>query len=150
MIIVKTKEGTNFINDKTFDVIAHDKEVAKIYCGGDGVHSIDFENVESVQYVNDAQPFEYKDDGLELETIKKKLQIYINFAEVVPEYIRRIFDLYRRIGLGAYEFEYINKDEIEDVVKVFNKEKDDALKAWVEFCETHKQMKNELERTATD
>ena len=74
MIIVKTKNGDHFINDKAVIKVEHNKERAIVTCYADkGIYSY-MENVEQVVYINDAQPTEWKDEGSEIERMKAELE----------------------------------------------------------------------------
>lgn len=74
MIIVKTSNGTYFINEKLMKQVWHDKENFKVWGTNlDGtVGSID--HVASVTFVSDAQAMEYYDDGSIIEAMKFKLK----------------------------------------------------------------------------
>ena len=73
MIIVKTKNGDRFINDKAVTMVEHDREKAVVdaYCD-EGVF-FHIEDVEGIIYTNDAQPIAWKDEGSEIERLNKKL-----------------------------------------------------------------------------
>ena len=73
MIIVKTKSGDRFINDKAVTMVAHDREKAVVnaYVDKGAYHHI--EDVEGIIYTNDAQPTSWKDEGSEIERLKKSL-----------------------------------------------------------------------------
>ena len=73
MIIVKTKNGDRFINEKAVIEVAHDKKKAEVNAYGDKGVFFHIEEVESVFYTNDAQPTSWKDEGSEIDTLKKKL-----------------------------------------------------------------------------
>ena len=73
MIIVKTKNGDRFLNDKAVIMVEHlrDKAVVNAY-GDKGLYYI-VEDVEGVIYTNDAQPASWKDEGSALEKQDKEL-----------------------------------------------------------------------------
>ena len=71
MIIVKTKNGDRFINDKAVTMVEHDKEKAVVNAYGDKGVFFHIEDVEAVIYNNDAQPINWKDEGSEIERLKK-------------------------------------------------------------------------------
>ena len=73
MIIVKTKNGDRFINDKAVTIVAHDREKAVVNAHGDKGLSFHIEDVEGIIYTNDAQPVSWKDEGSEIERLQKKL-----------------------------------------------------------------------------
>ena len=73
MIIVKTKNGDRFINDKAVTMVEHDREKAVVNAYGDkGVFS-HIEDVEGIIYTNDAQPTSWKDEGSEIQRMMKSL-----------------------------------------------------------------------------
>lgn len=73
MIIVKTKNGDRFINDKAVTMVEHDREKAVANAYGDKGVFFRIEDVEGVVYTNDAQPTSWKDEGSEIQRLKKEL-----------------------------------------------------------------------------
>ena len=74
MIIVRTKKGDHFVNDKAVIKVEHNKERATVTCYADkGIYSY-MENVEQVVYTSDAQPVEWKDEGSEIQRLKTELE----------------------------------------------------------------------------
>ena len=73
MIIVKTKNGDRFINDKAVTMVEHDREKAVVTAYRDDGASYNIKDVEGIIYTNDAQPTSWKDEGSEIDTLKKKL-----------------------------------------------------------------------------
>lgn len=71
MIIIKTKNGDRFINDKAVTLVEHmrDKAVVDAYGVEGAVFHVD--DVEGVFYSNDAQPTSWQDDGSALEKARK-------------------------------------------------------------------------------
>ena len=98
MIIVKTKNGDRFINDKAVRMVEHDREKAEVNAFGDEGWYSPIEDVESVLYTSDTQPRSWKDECSEIQrlkaTIEKKekemSQTYEHFA-----YIRDWFFIYQ-------------------------------------------------------
>ena len=77
MIIVKTKNGDCFINEKAVTMVDHDREYAAVTVYRDGDKdgaSYVIEDVESIIYTNDAQPTEWKDEGSEIQRLKAELE----------------------------------------------------------------------------
>ena len=70
MIIVKTKNGDRFINDKAVTMVEHDREKALVNVYGDKGVYFYIEDVEDVIYTNDAQPTSWKDEGSEIQRLK--------------------------------------------------------------------------------
>ena len=73
MIIVKTKNGDHFINEKAVIEVKHDREKAVVSCYGANGHYSYHEYVEGVVYTNDAQPTSWTDEGSEIARLKKSL-----------------------------------------------------------------------------
>ena len=90
MIIVKTKNGDRFINDKAVRMVEHDREKAEVNAFGDEGWYSHIEDVESVLYTSDTQPTSWKDECSEIQrlkaTIEKKekelSQTYEHFAYI--------------------------------------------------------------------
>ena len=74
MIIVKTKNGDRFINDKAMTMVEHDREKAVVTAYRDDGASCNIKDVEGIIYTNDAQPMEWKDEGSEIQRLKAELE----------------------------------------------------------------------------
>ena len=90
MIIVKTKNGDRFINDKAFKTVEHDKEKAVVNAYGDEGVFFHIEDVEEIIYNNDAQPIRWNDEGSEIERLAKSL-------DEAREYGRKMRDGYLKM-----------------------------------------------------
>ena len=90
MIIVKTKNGDHFINEKSVIEVKHDREKATVSCYGANGFFSHHEDVEGVVYTNDAQPTSWTDEGSEIERLKKKLDEHM-------EWSRKLRDEYMKI-----------------------------------------------------
>ena len=73
MIIVKTKNGDRFINDKAVIMVEHIRDKAVVNAHGDKGLYYHIEDVEGVIYTNDAQPTSWKDEGSEIQRLTKLL-----------------------------------------------------------------------------
>ena len=73
MIIVKTKNGDRFINDKAVAMVEHVRDKAVVNAYGDKGVWFHIEDVECIIYNNDAQPMHWKDEGSEIQRLKKEL-----------------------------------------------------------------------------
>ena len=92
MIIIKTKNGDRFINDKAVTMVEHDREKAVVDAYGDNGVFFHIEDVESVIYTNDAQPTSWKDEGSEIQRLTKELsECMKNLGNLRDEY-RKIDD----------------------------------------------------------
>ena len=81
MIIVKTKNGDRFINDKAVTMVAHDREKAVVNAHGENGAYYHIEDVEGIIYTNDAQPMHWKDEGSEIQRMKKELDEQREWAD---------------------------------------------------------------------
>lgn len=74
MIIVKTKNGDRFINDKAVTMVEHERDKAEVtaYCDDGAYYKI--EDVEDIIYTNDAQPTSWKDEGSEIQRLKATIE----------------------------------------------------------------------------
>ena len=81
MIIVKTKNGSRFINEAEVLQVNHvkDKEMVEVWPSrwGNQQQQPQFfiiEDVESVVYTSNAHDHSFEDEGLEVEVLKKNLE----------------------------------------------------------------------------
>ena len=74
MIIVKTKNGDRFINDKAVTMVEHDKKNAEVNAYGDKGYLFEIKDVEFIIYTNDAQPTSWKDEGSEIQRLKATIE----------------------------------------------------------------------------
>lgn len=97
MIIVKTKNGDSFINDKAVTMVEHDREKAVVTAYRDDGASYNINDVEGIIYTNDAQPTGWKDEGSEIQRLKsiieKKEKEYSQLCEHFG-YMRHWFMIY--------------------------------------------------------
>lgn len=89
MIIVKTKNGDRFVNDKAVIMVEHlrDKAVVNAY-GDKGLYYI-IEDVEGVIYTNDAQPTTWQDEGSDIQRLAKSLDEQLEWGKKMrDEYMK--------------------------------------------------------------
>lgn len=90
MIIVKTKNGDRFINDKAVIMVEHVRDKAVVNAYGDkGLYYI-VEDVEGVIYTNDAQPTSWQDEGSEIQRVTKALSEQIECGEKMRDEYRKM------------------------------------------------------------
>ena len=144
MIIVKTKNGDRFINDKAVRMVEHDREKAEVNAFGDEGWYSHIEDVESVLYTSDTQPTSWKDECSEIQrlkaTIEKKekemSQTYEHFA-----YIRDWFFIYQNafVDIKNAVFRSKNGSKCED--SVINAIIDEAEKKYEESEKRFKEVR---------
>jgi hypothetical protein len=135
MIIVKTKNGDRFINDKAVRMVEHDREKAEVNAFGDEGWYSHIEDVDGVLYTNDAQPTSWNDEGSEIQRLKAVIekkekemsQTYEHFA-----YIRDWFFIYQNafVDIKNAVFRSKNGSKCED--SVINAIIDEAEKKYEE------------------
>lgn len=72
MIIIRTNNGDMFVNEKTTQIVQHDKQnkTVVIRSSKEGLNC-NIQNVEGIIYTNDAQPISWQDEGSALEKARK-------------------------------------------------------------------------------
>ena len=98
MIIVKTKNGDRFINDKAVTMVAHDREKAVVNAHGENGAYYHIEDVEGILYTNDTQPTSWKDEGSEIQRLKAVIEKKEKELSQMCEhfgYIREWFFIYQ-------------------------------------------------------
>ena len=98
MIIVKTKNGDRFINDKAVTMVEHDRENAVVNAYGDNGVFFHIEDVESVHYTNEVQPTSWKDEGSEVQHLRKSLEEQSELRRKLYDEYLKVQDEYLKIG----------------------------------------------------
>ncbi len=78
MIIIKTKQGDIFVNDREMVNVTHNRELHTVEINdgkatGTLWHQPPIKQVENVVYINEQTAQEWKDNGSELEYLRKKM-----------------------------------------------------------------------------
>ena len=74
MIIVKTKNGDVFVNEKTTHIVEHNHEDKTVVIRNPQYKmNSTINDVEGIIYTNDAQPVSWKDEGSEIQRLMKSL-----------------------------------------------------------------------------
>lgn len=129
MIIVKTKNGDHFINDKAVIRVEHDRVNAVVNVYGDEYHFI--EDVEGIIYTSDAQPTEWKDEGSEVQRLKA----------IIEKKEKECHQMLER-SLFAREWFFIYQNAFEDIKNAVLRSKngskceDSVIDALIEQAET--------------
>jgi hypothetical protein len=117
MIIVKTKGGDIFLDDKVYFYIEHLKSKRMISGKRNGA-DLTINDVESVRYINDTQATDYKDEGSELENMTTKADLLEAKARrclEVSGYIRSLLlhgtDLLRLISEKQPQEDFVEEME---------------------------------------
>ena len=151
MIIVKAGKDTVFINEKEYKSVEHKKEQKFVECWDGNRYELTIRDVESVQYVNDAQPFEFKDEGSELEDIKRNLKCVEEKYTTLMELQKSLYYFFARIDMGFYDNQCdYTAEEIRNIVKNFNESKREIYDAMKKYNKEYERIVNEYAKPATD
>ena len=90
MIIVKTKNGDRFVNDKAVIMVEHDREKAVVNAHGEKGLYYHIEDVEGVIYTNDAQPTSWQDEGSEIQRVTKALSEQLDWGSKMRDEYRNL------------------------------------------------------------
>ena len=127
MIIIKTKTGDHFINEKAVTAVHHDREKAVVSWYSDNGYQGHHEDVVEVYYSNDAHDTEYRSKGCELEALEKRIDEMKNDRSLLFQhfdFLRSSYIVYREALLKIEAS--INKGEASaDGHKEIIKEADD-------------------------
>lgn len=116
MIIIKTKTGDIFVNDREMVNVTHNRELhtAEIHDGKVAAalwHEPPIEHVESVVYINEQTAKEWKDNGSELEYLRKEMDSLKLELECQSEIVKRTKDRLRQLGHECVQWvQYYHKD----------------------------------------
>ena len=133
MIIIKTKTGDIFVNDKEMVNVTHNRELhtAEIH-DGKGMGTLwrkpPIEHVESVNYINEQTAKEWKDNGSELEYLRKEidslkleLQCQTEISKLAKERLRQLG--HQCVQWVQYYHENMPKDLCEQMRNLGEEEK---------------------------
>ena len=116
MIIIKTKTGDIFVNDKEMVNVTHNRELhtADIQ-DGKGMGTLwrkpPIEHVESVNYINEQTAKEWKDNGSELEYLHKEMESLKMELQCQTEINKRTKEHLRHLGHDCVQWvQYYHKD----------------------------------------
>jgi hypothetical protein len=84
MIIVKTKNGAKFVNEKEAVMVCHDKKAKQVsFHTREMMQGVTINDVESVTFITDTQAVEWKDEGSEIERLQKKLDEQLEWGRKI-------------------------------------------------------------------
>jgi hypothetical protein len=133
MIIIKTKQGDIFVNDKEMVNVTHNRELhtAEINDGkamGTLWRKPPIEHVESVTYINEQTAKEWKDNGSELVYLRKEMDSLKLELQCQTEIVKGTKKRLRQLGHECvqwvqYYHEHMPKDLCEQMRKRGEEEK---------------------------
>ena len=136
MIIIKTKTGDIFVNDKEMVNVTHNRELhtVDIHDGkGMGMlwHKPTIEHVESVVYINEQTAKEWKDNGSELEYLRKEMESLKLELQCQTEITKNTKERLLQLGHDCVQWvQYNHKDMPKDLC-VLMRNRGEEAKAYV-------------------
>ena len=136
MIIIKTKTGDIFVNDREMVNVTHNRELhtAEIHDGkGVGTlwHKPPIEHVESVVYINEQTAKEWKDNGSELEYLRKEMDSLKLELQCQTEITKNTKERLRQLGHECVQWvQYNHEDMPKDLCKLM-RDRGEEAKAYV-------------------
>lgn len=88
MIVVKTKNGDRFINDRAVTMVEHDRENDTVNVYGDNEHLFEIKDVKDIIYTNDAQPTSWNYEGMEIQRLKAIIEKKEKEYDQILEHLR--------------------------------------------------------------
>lgn len=97
MIIISTKDGCHFLNDKNVTHVAHSHESKKVYYTDPDNQRGRIEDVEGVFYTSDSQQVSFKDEGSEVRRLLKRIEILNKHIQLEREERNKWSNTYRAL-----------------------------------------------------
>ena len=122
MIIIKTKKGDVFVNEKETQIVQHDRENEWVVIRShkEGPNCV-VRDVEGIIYTNEAQPTQWMDEGSEVERLTKncvKYRVMINkwrkiYDNINNDFFRFIVDM---IHVAEHHREQLPADVLKAII----------------------------------
>ena len=122
MIIIKTSNGDAFVNEKTTQIVEHDRKnkMVVIRSPKEGLNC-NIHDVECIIYTNDAQPTSWRNEGSELEQSRKD-------NEEKSEIIRRLEKEKRTVMHDLHQFAF----DMEQIVCKYHDDLPDTVRQLIQ------------------
>jgi hypothetical protein len=148
MIIIKTKTGDHFINEKAVTEVKYDREKAVTNCHGPNGYFSHHENVVGVIYTNDAHDTEFISNGRELMALEKRIDEMRNERRLLLkhfDFMRSSYLIYRE---ELYKIEgLIDKGKAAEDARELIKE---AENKYNELLDSFNKIREKLEKGKMD
>jgi hypothetical protein len=148
MIIIKTKTGDHFINEKAVTEVKYDREKAVTNCHGPFGYFSNHENVVGVIYTNDAHDTEFISNGRELMALEKRIDEMRNERRLLLkhfDFMRSSYLIYRE---ELYKIEgLIDKGKAAEDARELIKE---AENKYNELLDSFSKIREKLEKGKMD
>jgi hypothetical protein len=144
MIIIKTKTGDHFINEKAVTEVKYDREKAVTNCHGPNGYFSHHENVVGVIYTNDAHDTEFISNGRELMALEKRIDEMRNERRLLLKHFDFMHSSYLIYREELYKIEgLIDKGKAAEDARELIKE---AENKYNELLDSFNKIREKLER----
>lgn len=136
MIIIKTKTGDIFVNDREMMNVTHNRELHTADIHDDkGVGMLwrkpPIEHVESVVYINEQTAKEWKDNGSELEYLRKEKDSLKLELQCQTEITKNTKERLRQLGHDCVQWVQYNHEEMPADLCKLMRDRGEEAKAYV-------------------
>jgi hypothetical protein len=126
MILVITKGGNEYINDKLVISVAHERKRKKVYVESPDHQTRAIHDVEQIRYYSDTTQITIEEDGSEVKKLKDQLKA--KDAEIAERY-----KYTNRMRAIALDYEFSHPELFDETIKKLKKDnpklfKDDSPK----------------------
>jgi hypothetical protein len=148
MIIIKTKTGDHFINEKAVTEVKYDREKAVTNCHGPNGYFSHHENVVGVIYTNDAHDTEFISNGRELMALEKRIDEMRNERRLLLKHFDFMHSSYLIYREELYKIEgLIDKGKAAEDARELIKE---AENKYNELLDSFNKIREKLEKGKMD
>jgi len=136
MIIIKTKTGDIFLNDRGMVNVTHNRELHTVDINdGKGVGALwskpTIEHVESVVYINEQTAKEWKDNGSELEYLRKEMESLKLELQCQTEVTKNTKERLLQLGHDCVQWVQYNHKDMPDNLCKLMRDRGEEAKAYV-------------------
>ena len=116
MIIIKTKTGETLVNEHEIVAVVHDRDKHTAHINdkqvGFGLCRPPIDKVESVVYINDQTGKDWKEDGSELEYLRKRMESLRLELQCQTEITKRTKERLRQLGHDCVQWVQYHHEEM--------------------------------------
>lgn len=141
MIIIRTKQGDIFLNDKEMMDVTHNRELhTATIDNGKGVGTLrrryPIEHVENVVYINDQTAQKWEDNGSELEFLRKKMDALKLELRCYKEICNDVEERLLKLARDCVQWEYNYHNDMPDGIAELMRKRGEEEKAYLEEIRT--------------
>jgi hypothetical protein len=115
MILVITKGGNEYINDKLVISVSHDRKLKKVYVESPDHNTHTIHDVEQIRYYSDTTQITIDEDGSEVKKLKDQLKA----KDAKFDELRKYTDRMRAI---VFNYEFTHPELFDETIKKLKKD----------------------------